>query len=133
MVSALQPQPSQRPSNVTHATHPFTSIAKFPLAITYKLLLEQPCNPTMISIAIKIEYDVQFFKSGRAGGGLDVLSLIFCGIIYRRNFNVMDSMWSDGRFHKRSDVKERRVERSGGPIMRCRDCRLVRGRESESG
>ena len=43
-----------------------------------------------------------------------------------RNFNVMDSMWSDGRFHKRSDIKVRRVERSGGPIMRCRDCKLVR-------
>ena len=42
------------------------------------------------------------------------------------NFNVMDSMWMDGSFHKRSDIKTRRVERSGAPIMRCRDCRLVR-------
>lgn len=43
-----------------------------------------------------------------------------------RYFNVIDSMWTEGRFHKRSDMKVRRVERSGGLIMRCRDCRLVR-------
>lgn len=43
-----------------------------------------------------------------------------------RNFNVIDSMWTEGRFHKRFDMKVRRVERSGGAIMRCRDCRLVR-------
>ena len=31
---------------------------------------------------------------------------------------MIDSTWSEERFHKRSDMKERRMERSGGAIMR---------------
>ena len=68
-----------------------------------------------------------FFKSGRIGGALDGFITDFFSVSYiGRNLNVMDSMQTDGRFHKRSDIKTRRVERSGGPIMRCKDCRLVR-------
>ena len=68
-----------------------------------------------------------FFKCGRDGGRLDGLAIDLGDVSYiGRNFNVIDSMWSEGRFHKRSDMKVRRVERFRGAIMRCRDCRLVR-------
>ena len=68
-----------------------------------------------------------FFNSGRVGGGLDGFFTDFFVVSYiGRNFKVIDSIWIEGRFHKRLVIKVRRWERSGGPIMRCRDWRLVK-------
>jgi len=94
----------------------YLDLQNSPLAITYNCLLEQPCNPTMISIAIKIDMMCSFSKAEEQEGAWMVLSLIFLWYhISGANFNVMDSMWSDGRF-PRVRCKGEESERSADPL-----------------